>query len=533
MDLATFLAQVDKLPQTLRGQRLAHLEAYYEGRQYDDRDLDVNGYRKNTGVYGSMVRIPAWSERDPGASWNMVKEGVRELTAWTLGSDNWCALEVIGDAEATDWLNAAAVVGGFQDAAARARNWGGAMGTAVLSLAVRGGRIAFEAHNPRLTWVLEWRDEETHRPAVVVGLFYGDNPVAVNEGELPLCARVWTELDESIHRRVKDKQTGEWRWEQVSRVAHGLGVCPVIWHPQRTSGGQHDGTPDGEGVERKVDEVNELLAAAGATTKRNADDVLVVKMDPGRNPGEIRKGAYTTIFSTGGAEYLTQDGSSAKICLELADRHAEHVWRTFGVTMAGPKDLGGNTTAELLKRLFQRTINTAGELRHDYAQGLIEPAAEMLLQIGRKLQGKGKKLRIPPREEPNIELGAKVVVERTPGTTGQYVQCLWPPPFPQTVDDLDKVIRAASKAIGDKAVLSRKTALAWLKTSSLPLPSVEEELAQLDADAALAAQQAAEGLGLGGPPKGAAGEVPARREAPPVEDDDQAEPPAEGERPAA
>ena len=509
IDLATFLAAVEKLPSTMRHQRLAHLEMYFLGKQYEGRRLDVNGYQKDLpGAYGSTTMTPSWKERDPGSTWNMTGEAVGELTAWTLGADSWCAFTVVGDATGTDWLNAAIEVGGLQDIAVRARNWGGGLGTACVSFAVRQGKLSFETHNPRLCWVLAWADPVEHVPAVVAKVYRGDNPLAMNEDELPLMLRIWTENDETIYRLEKNKQTGRWQMVDPITAVHNLGRCLFVWHPQRSVDGAHDGTPDGEGTEGKIDEVNELLGAASATTKRNADDTLVIKEDPALNTGEVRKGGFNMIVARGGADYLSQDGASAKVCLEVADRHADHIWRRFGVTMAGPQDLGGNTTAELLKRLFQRTINTAGALRQDYGKGLLGPLAELLLFVGRELEKRGTPILVPPREQPDPKLPNTVfVVPRSPGTKGTQVTVQWPPPFPQTIDDLDKLVRAASKATGDQAVLSLKTVLAWMKTSALPLRSVDEELAELQADAERKAKLQAEGMGLGAPPKGEAGPV--------------------------
>jgi hypothetical protein len=503
------LAKKDKLERTLRAQTMLERERYWRGKQYEARELDVNGYRKGSpGVYGSAARTPAWNERDPGACWNIRGEVVGELTDWTLGGDSWCRLVVEDDLAAEDWLTTIATQTNLGDIVAQARDYGGAMGTAVVSFKVSQGEYMLEAHNPRLCWPLAWRDPARHRPAAVGMVYRGDNPFAESDDDLPLLARVWTEQDEALYRRERAPEGSQekWQWFEVERVVHSLGFCPVVWHPQCSTNGSHDGEPDGEGTEGLVDDANELTAAASCTTKRNAEDTLVVQEDPSLNPGNVRKGGFNTIFARGGAQYLSQDGASAKICEELAERRAQRVYRLSGVVMVDLETLGKATTGEALKRLFQRTLKTAGALRRDYAKGLIVPLAQLLLQSARKLRQRGLTLVVPPKVTRDDVLGAKVQAARDPGKSN-FVSCAWPETFPPTLDDLQKLVTSARTGAGDKQVLSRKTAVTWIAGSPIPISNVDQELKAIEDDEAAAAEKAAASIGLGAEPEGKAGPV--------------------------
>jgi hypothetical protein len=506
--LAAFLARSpDDLARTLRFQRLDRLDRYYEGTQYAARQLDAQGYWKNApDLYGSLVGTPAWNRRDPGAVWNLVGQGVRELTDWTLAGDNWCSLAVTGDDEATAWLQAVATAANLSEAMIEARNYGGAMGTAVVSFAIRDGEVFFEAHNPKHCWPLAWRDPARHRPAVLAMVYRGDNPFAEHEQEHPWVARVWDEMAETHYQRVRGQQE-QWVWQETSRVVHGLGFCPAYWYPQNARDGRHEGVPDAEGAEGEVDEANELWASGGATTKRNADDTLVIKDDPRLNPGNVKKGAFNTIWAKGGAEYLSQDGASAKVCVELSEKRAQHVWQRMGVVMADLETLGKATTGEALKKIFQRTVNTAGRRRTGYTRGLIVPLCEGLLRAGRLLERRGLGLRLPPREvKQDTALKVSVEVPYRPGT-GEFVAVTWPAPFPPSLDDITKQITAARTATGDRQVMARETAVKWLATSPLPITNAEEELKKIEEDEDAAAERAAASIGMGAEPEGKAGPV--------------------------
>lgn len=524
MDLLAFLALAldpNRLAKTLRAQKMVRNEAYWLGTQYEERPLDAAGYRKHSpGVYGSSARTPSWRERDPGAVWNLRGEIISELTDWTLGGDAWCRLTVEDDEAAEDWLGAIATLTNLGDVIATARDYGGAMGTAVVSFGVANGRYLVEAHNPRLCWPLTWRDPREHRLASVAQVYWGDNPFAERIDEQPLLCRVWTEQEEILFERVKTPEGSKepWAWQERSRVVHGFGFCPVYWHPQNARDGQHDGQHDGENTSGEIDDVNELFAAAGATTKRNADDTLVIKEDPALNPGNVRKGGFNTIFARNGAEYLSQKGESASICMQVAEKRAQHVYRQSGVAMVDIETLKGATSGEALRRIFQRTLKTAATLRRDYAKGLIVPLCQGLLASARILLSKGFALDIPDRTTPGE--GREVMVEpRIPGKSG-CVQCAWPDPFPPTMADLQAMLTAAGTATGGKQVMARRTAVAWLASSPLPITNVEAELEAIEEDEEDAAERQQTMLGLNEPPEGKAGEVGGKE----PEDDEEEEP---------
>lgn len=522
MDLATFLEKAPKLNETARFKHLEKNRKYYEGTQYADRPLDASGYSKGQGIKGTMAPA-SWERRDPGAVWNLRREVVEELTAWSMGGELFCHLTIPDDVAANGWLAKAVQQAGLGNACADARNIGGSQGTAIMSFAIRNGEICLETHEPVSTWVLEWADRVSYRPKVVAKVFCEDDPFALPGAEPTLVARVWTDRDESYHRRVKNA-IGEWIWVAGDSVTHGLGFCTVYWMPQSPKNGEIDGDHDGEHTAEAIDDANYQLAAASATTRRNAEDTLVVKEDPSLKPTTVYKGALGAIFARGGAEYLSQDGKSAKICIEVAEKRAQHVLRASRVVIPTSEELGRATTGEMLKRLYAPMLQRCAMLREQYEKRLIVPLLKGILAAARKLP-RGS-IVLPPDVVEDKKLGATVITPVMPGKSSNIV-VTWPSQFQPTATDRRDTIQAAVQGTGAKPVLSLRTAVAMLQSAGVPIEDIEAELERLEEDGEKAAEASAKALGLTDPGPGQAGPVGAAEPAESEDDDEESDKAAE------
>lgn len=512
--LAEFLELVPDLHQTERYRHLDRLWKYYEGKQYAERRLDICGYVKGlSGVPGSTTHSPPMCERDPGAVWNVTAEAVDELTNWAVADDAWCAISIPDDEDASDYVNALAEQATMVDQVSRCRSNGGAVGTAVASVAIRNGEFFIEPHVARDVWVLEWADETSHVPSKAVLVYEEHDPFAKDsDRDKTWVARIWTTEDERIMRRVRTNVLSRalgsgWKWELVGEpVVHGFPFCPVVYFPQRAKPGSHEGRPDAPHTCELVDEINELMGAAGATTKRNADDTLVVREDPSLNPGQVKKGGFNVIFARGGAEYLSQNGESAKICMEVAKERADQYFRRAHVIIPNADEMGAATSGEALRRRFQPMTRATSALRREYERGFILPLCKMMLRMARITLARGGVLNIPPRVE-EVE-GKTVITERVPGES-EAVRLTWPGPFQASSADVSAFIGAATTATGNKQIMARRTAVTQLASMGVKIDSVDEELAAIDEDEKAAAERSAEAIGLATAAEGAAGPVEA------------------------
>lgn len=497
--LLPFLADASKLPDTLLWKRLQKLERYLDGTQYDDREHDSEGYRPS-GVYGSSRRTVPWCERKIDAPWNIRAEIAEELTAWSVGGANWCHLETPGDELAEDFLATIADLSGLAFVVDEARTIGGCTSVAIVSMSAHDGEYYFEAHRPSGMRVLEWADPLRHRPRAVVKVERELGDDAQEEKDAVWVARYWDETTTATLRQVRNI-FGRPTWSVTGEVAHGLGFCPVYWCPNGTTGLAHYGEIDAPNTDGLVDQVNELLAAGASTTKRNADDTLVIKTSPTNNTGApIRKGGFNAIFSEGGAEYLTQSGESAKICLEYAKERAKHLYRRSGLDLVDPTEAASNASGEARKMAFARTAASASKIRAGYSRNLIVPLCVGILRAARAVGLSG--LRLPPRFDHDGK-----VLPRGPGTT-EFVRCAWPTQFPPTATDVAALVHTAVEGSGNKAVLSRRTAVAMLSASSaIPIENPDEEIERIEGDEEASAERQATALGLQADGPGAAGRV--------------------------
>jgi len=506
--LFPFLDAVERLTSTLAWKEAEKLERYFLGTQYKDRDLDEEGYTEG-GHYGARSRTPSWRERRISAVWNIRAEVSEKLTDWAVGGSNWCHLEVPGDEDAEDFLATVAEGAGMSAVVAEARTYGGAMRVAIVSLAIDEGEFLLEAHMPKGFRVLEWANARRHRPRAVVSVQRGDNPDAKSEADYPWTARYWDEQVEARLIRVRDDVRGRWVWVPQEVVTHGLGWCPVFWCPNaKAPTSSHIGQTDADNVDGLIDSANYLMSAGDATTKRNADDTLVVKTSPDNNPGKpIRKGGFNAIFSEGGADYLSQDGESARICMEFAKERASQVYRRAGVDMVDPKDAASQTSGEARKMANLNTASRAAGIRDVYAKWLIQPLALGILEAARKIGP--ARLRIPPRVDEN-----RTVRPRVPGKA-TFVRCAWPTMFPPTATDTLALVQTATTATGGKQVMSQRTAVKMLAASSaVPIENVDEEVDAIEDDAETAAELQQKAFADAAGAAGDVGEKPAPGDTP-------------------
>lgn len=537
------------LGMTARKLRLESYERYLEGEQYRDRPYDENGCHHGTrGIYGGPDGSPSWKDRTVRAVNNIAGDITNQLKQWSVTGSSWASLGVHADDTASEWLEGVAASAELASGTAECVRVAGGTGTAVVSATwrrdetnpSRGGAARFEVHMPSHCWPLSWADRRGLVPHEVVKVFRQYDEYAMptkgkepDNGEGAYVLRYWSgaarlpdgRLDpagtpgvEAYFLAQKDEQ-GRWAVSVlVPPVAHGSERCPVFWVTRgdvREEDG-FDGKPFFAGAEGLIDAANELEQAGDNTSKRNADDTLVVHEDASKAPQVLRKGALGAIFAKGGAEYLSQKGDSAKHLYELGKERENQAYRQSHVVKVDIDTLSRQTSGESLKRLYFPMISEADEIRVWVTRYFVRPACEWLLVTSRAWVAKGLAVEVPPVEEAAKD-GSKTKVYRTrlPGV-GQSVRVTWPQAFPPTLDDLKTASEASKNATGGDAVMSRETGVRVMQRAGAPVDSPEAELERLREDAEAKAENQAKGIGLAtaaelaaSPEAGRAGDVTA------------------------
>jgi hypothetical protein len=511
LSFVQFIAKIPTLHGTKRWAKLTRWETYYDGKQYDCREYDENGMMGGmVGYYGLDGYVP-WSERRVRAVHNVAADIVNELAEWSVVGNAWCSITIDEDPDAQAWLEGLIDASNMPHAVGECAKIQGGCGTGVVSAMFKDGCVRLENHRPKLVWVTRWADQKDKVPAEVFKVYCPvDDFEAEDETKKKEEYRVryWSNADgqskapgvpaergvEAYYRFYKNDR-GEWLVSLINYVVHGCERCPVFWVPNTVPSEEdgNDGLADFAGQEGKIDDMNELFQASSNTSKRNADDTLSVKHDGTTSPGTIKKGAGVAIVSTGGAEYLSQNGDSARIMNEHGTLRENQIYRSCSTVKADTQDLAKQTSGEALKRLYYKQTNKCDDKRHMIEHMLIRPLCKWMLVESRKLPVGSLVMSLIIIEDVDGKMiGSKA---RVPGKS-ENVKVEWPDSFPPTLDDFNTASNAVKNVTGGARVLSNETAIRALVKAGAPVSNVLAEVTRVRKDAEEKAEQEATAMGM-------------------------------------
>jgi hypothetical protein len=510
-------AALGRLSETARFCRLDAWGRYARGWQYQARTYDEVGCYPGTTVAAPVAGLVPWAHRQVRAVNNLCADIIDQLTQWSVVGTSWCHLSVPGDEDASAWLAGLEQTSELAHATAECVAMAGGRGTAVVSAAwykddqdpEAGGAVRFETHQPQLCWPLSWADPRRLVPHEVVKLFRPYDPYKPKnyrppaDGEGVYTLRYWSGQAPDgtpgveAYYSVQKNARGEWAIaELVPTVEHGSKRCPVFWVPRGDVSEEDgfDGQPFYAGSEGLIDAANELAQAGDNTSKRNADDTLVIKDDAANAGNVIKKGAIGAIFSKGGAEYLSQKGDSAKVLYELAAERGNQAYRQSHVVKVDLETLGRATSGVALQRIYFSQTNEADDVRTWVERWFLAPALVWMLDTSRDLAAAGLTLRMPLLETVDKETGEVRYELRVPGTS-RAVDIVWPQAFPPTPEDGKTASETVKNGVGAGA-MSLETAVKTLQSAGVPIDTIEAELGRLREDAKDKAENSALSVGL-------------------------------------
>jgi hypothetical protein len=503
---------------------LDRLDAYAECRQYDALRYNWDG--NMMGYAGDADIQPGWyvplERRRPNVRYNLGKLIITRLTAMALGEESWPELTVPGDQKAEDYIKALAKESRLKERLQEARTKGGGSGTAVLSFSFVDGVPRVKCHEAKHMHVVQWADRDEHVIRSVLKCYRYSRTVWVDSQPREkwfYFARYWDESREVVWDPIPDElaRTGAWASRVRSyEVQHGYGECPVYWAQNLPDSEREDGISDIDGLSDTFDSVNRLLSATTKGTIANVDPTLVIRDDPGKNAGVVRKGSGQAIWAKGGAEYLELRGESVKTARELANTLVAFCLNTAGVVVGDPEKMGVKAQSSLaLKMLYLPMCNQCDILRTQYG-GIIQRILRGMIRAARKINAtapgavietsEGHRLQhqpvvlLPPKVE-TVE-GEETVTELQPGES-ERLELSWPQYFPPTLEDIGHGVTAAVSAIGK--TIARKTAVKFTGPF-FGVEDIDQELADIDVEreaqallmGELDAQEPTPGFGGGG-----------------------------------
>ena len=506
--------RIDLVAQDERFRKLDKLDAYAKATQYNARQYNWDGHLLarlegdadiDMGIYIPMKR------RRPSARVDLPKLITKRLTAMVFSEERWPELSVDGDPDAEDYLKALANVCNMQVKMQEARDYGGACGTACMSFSFVDGAPRVAVHRAKHMKVLRWADRDELVIGAVLKVYRYERQVW-DQGKPKLAAfyfaRYWDEQREIVWDPIPESEARNGAWHRSVKsytVVHGYGECPVYWAQNVPDSENEDGASDFEGSLELFDAVNSLVSSTFKGTVGNVDPTLIIKDDPGQNPGVVRKGSDNAIFSKNGAEYLELKGDAVKAANELAAKLIQYSLDVAGVVLGDPEKLSGAAqSAAALRILYLPMINSADILRTQYGKVLLVRLLVGMLRACKKIvqtpegpiqiTADGRRI----QEKPVVVLPLKI--ETTKGTDGnpsvskkvrnpgdlEFVSLRCPPYFKSTAQDTTQAVDAATKAQGK--VISDRTAVKFT-AGEFGVTDVEQELVDIEAERAVRMQE--------------------------------------------
>ncbi|MFA6168725.1 MAG: phage portal protein, partial [Gemmatimonadaceae bacterium] len=286
--LKTFLKANAFLGETDRFRRLDRLEAYYRGLQHDHKRHDWDGNSLDlspmfAGSVASMTPImPGYVQirfRRPDVKFPLNRQVVRRFTDLLFSHTRKPQFEVEDDADTEDYLSTLINASNFFRQIKRARNHGGAMGSACVIFYFQNGKPTFRAINPKFCTPV-WADEDARELQALKIEYKVPREEFQKESGKPktiwyVYRRLITDQSDTIWPLTpihEQKGLAEFDDEKASTVIHGYGFCPAEWaYNVEDDDNDYDGAPDADGTYDLMDAIDILWSQANKGTKSNMD----------------------------------------------------------------------------------------------------------------------------------------------------------------------------------------------------------------------------------------------------------------------
>lgn len=353
------------------------------------------------------------------------------------------------------------------------------------------------------------------------------------------------------------------QWEGVPFVETTLrGWCPVVWvrniRPATAASADIDGVSLIDGMEDEIEALDFELSQLYRNALYNGEPQMVtIGAQPPAQDGRVATGAAAWIDAakwmvTGGgggaakkspgkiwplpqggdAKMLESSGSGAGIIKGAIDELRRVLCDATGVVLADPQTLGnGDLSARALTLMHAPMLDVADNLRVEYGAVLVAlvnqvlrhvadagaalvslPAVDAAASALARLAGNR-----PPEQQPDGTLRAGA-----PVWLGAGITMKWGPYFEPSAADRKEAVETASKACGDRPVISQRTAVKSV-AALFGIDDVDAEVDAIEGEGATQRAAVQETMrAMGGAPGGFGGRPQFGAAKPEAEADDDA-----------
>lgn len=497
---------------TPRQQELDRRWAYYRCSQYDSCKVSwdgslVVGQVEKAGISMQGFVPPGFyvanhdtlpiQFRKPTSQYPMVKVIVDRFTSLLFGQKRHPKVNVRGDADTEDYVNAVIDEGRLWAQMALARGFGGATGTAVVGFKVINGHPQFEVFDPRWCTPTFFDRAAMLLKSIEYRYMFKQEVVNPEDGN-------WVEVDMWYRRVIDMRQDVIFEpiladprtppiWVPASSVQHGLGFCPVVWIQNEPNLTDIDGDPDCLGVYDKCDTIDRLQSQSDKGVIANCDPTVVVATDA--QMADVRKGSSNALKlpGTGTATYMEMNGGGIEQARQQVQMHKDEVLEVTQCVLEQPAK---PQTATEVDRNYAAMLARADKFREQYGELGIKRLINMVIVTA-------KKLGTPRPVNGSITRYQILLPKKKDGTDrvlgpGPYNAVLtWPQYFEPSIDDAVKATQAAGQA-KQVGLIDQEHATKFVA----PFFQVEDHsaLARKIEDAQRASQDQLDQMALGGAP---------------------------------
>lgn len=510
---------------------LSAKEAYFRGDQYHERPYDWSGnlvnpkglavMRERHGYVPSHDETPATNMRRPSTTYNLGKVVVSRFGAMLVGKKRFPTAAVAKDHDTQLWCNRVMSKAKFQAHFSEAVNLGGMMGSVLVMFKVVDGRFQLECFNTKFCTVVWKSFTEGSMHAFSVSYPYQkqvlDEKTQRWETKTYAYRRVVTEnFDIEFEPQELIASMGKYRLKDGEgavpvpnpdrTVQHNLGRCPGRFIQNLPRYDQVDGDCDYEGLQSKIDRINENLSAINSAIQSNLDPTLVLKMTPDdykrleETGGPIKMGndGFAIIVGDkGDAKYIEVQCANIEVAIKIMELMRVWALEEADCVVADPHKISGAAQSDsAISKLYTPMLAKLDLKRTQYGDRGIKELLGDMIHAHNKLtavvvteDGPTRPYLKPIEVVDPATLKSRAVVPNH-DIESDDIELTWGRYFEPSANDVFQVVEAAVMATGGKAVTTQKQA-AHFVADYFGDPAVETTIVALEAQAVVDAELAA------------------------------------------
>ena len=471
-------------------------DAAFLGIEYEHRQYLWDGRENKHGVEdGSDCRyaldMPRRHERVPCVQTKLAGTIVRRFTDMLFGVKRRPAVESDGDKDGTAWLRRAFEMSCAWEELTKARDNGGAMGTPVVLVRLKDGKLRMDALNPR-NCRPKWKDRKVLELESVEEVYlFLDEEENPETGARDLVERYYRRIVDCEKDRIwravdKPKGTGMPKWGAPDEThEHGLGVCPVMWGQNEDVDETIDGRSDFDGQLPNIEQLDFVESECTDSIIHNLDATLVLTETSAAEAGVVRTGHYNTLClpkAGAAASFLEVSGAAIKAGDDRSAKLRSQILEACQCVLVDPKDLPGmGQGRDALEAVYRPMLSRCDRMREQYGK-LVRRVAELMVMLVRKADEAGEETDV--LTETRDVGGEPTRVVLSPPEKDWTCRLSWPRYFEPTSGDKSQETAAAGTAVRD-GVVSQRTAVQSI-ASMWGIEDVDAEIEAIQEDQAAA-----------------------------------------------